>query len=320
MSTDRDKARMTLKLLFSAKPHNWDIYRQPLLEACAAEGLDVDLSRDHAPEETDYIVFAPDGPVTDFRPYTRTKAVLNLWAGVESVVGNATLTQPLARMVDEGLTRGMVEWVVAHVMRHHMEIDRHIDGQDGIWRNEIYPPLAKDRPVTVLGIGELGAACGQALAGLGFPVTGWSRSPKSVEGLRCLSGEDGLTEALTGAQVVVLLLPLTPETENVLNAERLALLAPGAHVVNPGRGPLIDDAALLAALDSGQVGHATLDVFRVEPLPPEDPYWAHPRVTVTPHIASTSRPRTSAEAIARNIARSERGEPLIGLVDRARGY
>lgn len=309
-----------INVLFSAQPHNWDEYQGPLTRAFADAGLEVNLSRDHAPEVTDYIVFAPNGPVTDFTPYTRTKAIMSLWAGVETVVDNETLTQPLARMVDDGLTRGMVEWVVGHTLRHHLGMDAHINGQDGAWRNAIYPPLAADRPVTILGIGALGQACGEALHDLGFPVTGWSRSPKSIPDIRCLHGDDGLTKALTGAEVVILLLPLTPQTENILNAETLALLERGAFVINPGRGPLIDDDALLAALDSGQVRHATLDVFRTEPLPKDHPFWAHPNVTVTPHIASTTRPESSARVIADNIARGERGEPFLNLVDRSAGY
>jgi glyoxylate/hydroxypyruvate reductase len=126
--------------------------------------------------------------------------------------------------------------------------------------------------------------------------------------------------ALDGAQIVVILTPLTPETENLLDAARLALLAPGAFVINPGRGAQIDDAALLAALDSGQIGHATLDVFRIEPLPADHPYWAHPKVTVTPHIAAETRPTSAAQIIADNIRRGEAGEPFRFLVDRRLGY
>lgn len=308
-----------LKVLFSAKPAAWDEYETPLTRAFEAAGLQVDLARDHAPSDVDYIVFAPNGPVTDFTPYVKTKAVMSLWAGVETVVGNHTLTQPLARMVDHGLTRGMVEWVVGHTMRHHLGMDTHILGQDGVWRLD-YPPLAEARPVTILGLGALGEACGQALNTLGFPVTGWSRNPKDVSGIKCLHGEAGLTEALTGAQVVILLLPSTPATENTLNADRLALLAKGAFIINPGRGPLIDDDALLAALENDQIGHVTLDVFRVEPLPTDHPYWAHPKVTVTPHIASTTRPDTAAQIIAQNIKRGEDGLPFLHLVDRNAGY
>ncbi|MBR2574668.1 MAG: glyoxylate/hydroxypyruvate reductase A [Loktanella sp.] len=309
-----------LKVLFSAKPQAWDDYERPLSDAFAKAGLAVDLSRDHPPAQTDYIVFAPNGPVRDFAPYVNTKAVLSLWAGVETVVENPTLIQPLCRLVDPGLTRGMVEWVTGHVLRHHLGMDAHILGQDGIWRDGISPPLAAERPVTILGIGALGAACGQALAGLGFPVTGWSRSPKDVPHLRCLHGEDGLQEALTAAQIVVLLLPQTAQTQNILNGPRLALLAKGACVINPGRGPLIDDAALLAALDTGQIAHATLDVFRREPLPADHPFWAHPRVTVTPHIAATTRPETAAKIIAENVRRGEAGLPFLNVVDRQLGY
>ena len=309
-----------IKVLFSARPAAWAAYEAPLLHAFETSGLDCDLSRDHAPSDVDYIVFAPNGPVKDFTPYVNTKLVMGLWAGVETIVGNTTLTQPLARMVDDGLTRGMVEYVTGHALRHHLGMDAHLAGQDGIWRDTIAPPLAKDRPVTVLGLGALGAACGHALAALGFPVTGWSRSPKAIAGLHCLSGTDGLRTALTDAQIVVLLLPQTPETEDTLNAHTLSLLAPGVCVINPGRGPLIDDDALLAALDSGQVGTATLDVFRVEPLPVGHPYWAHPRVTVTPHIASATRPDTAAQVIADNIVRGEAGQPFRHLVDRNAGY
>ncbi|MBQ2260666.1 MAG: glyoxylate/hydroxypyruvate reductase A [Loktanella sp.] len=309
-----------LKVLFSAKPAAWEEYHAPLNAAFAAAGLDVDLSRDQVPAETDYIVFAPNGPVKDFAPYTKTKAVLSLWAGVETVVDNATLTQPLCRLVDTSLTQGMVEWVTGHALRHHLGIDAHIHGQDGIWRDQITPPLAKARPVTILGIGALGAACGQALTAFGFPVTGWSRSAKDVPGLRCLHGDDGLKAALTDAQIVITLLPQTPQTGNILNADSLALLAKGAFVINPGRGPLIDDDALLRALDSGQIAHATLDVFRVEPLPADHPFWAHPQVTVTPHIAATTRAETAAEIIVDNIRRGETGRPFLNVVDRGRGY
>jgi len=309
-----------INVLFTAQPKRWDEYYVPLLAAFEEQGLDVDLSRDHDPETVDYIICAPNGPVKDFTPFTRAKAVLNLWAGVETIVHNPTLTQPLCRMVDDGLTRGMVEWVTGHLLRYHLGMDAHIHGQDGIWREDSFPPLAKNRPVTILGIGALGAACGQALHKLGFPVTGWSRSQKDIPNLNCLSGDDGLQAALTGAQIVILLLPQTPETTNILNAQTLGLLAKGAFIINPGRGPLIDDEALLTALENGQVGHATLDVFRVEPLPTDHPFWTHPKVTVTPHIASTTRPETAAEVITDNILRGEAGQPFRYLVDRNRGY
>jgi glyoxylate/hydroxypyruvate reductase A len=311
---------MPINILFAASKDRWDAYQAPLRKALADVGQDdANLTLDIPPDEVDYIVYAPSSDVQDFTPYTRTKAILNLWAGVEEVVGNETLTQPLARMVDDGLTQGMIDWVTGHTLRHHLNTDLHVMNQDGEWRNYV-PPLATDRPVTILGLGALGRACGNALATLGFPVTGWSRTQKDVDRLRCLSGDDGLREALSDAEIVILLLPLTPETETLLNAERLACLPKGAVIINPGRGPLIDDEALLAALDAGHIGHATLDVFREEPLPTEHPYWAHSKVTVTPHIASETRPASASRVIAENIRRGEAGEPFLHLVDRGLGY
>lgn len=300
---------------FAAGAKAWPAYEEPLTKALEGTGARL-VTEAPDPAAVDYIVFAPGGDIQDFSPFTRAKAVLNLWAGVEKIVGNPTLTQPLCRMVDPSLTEGMVEWVTGQVLRFHLGLDRYV-GRSPHWDQDV-PPLARERPVTVLGMGELGAACGQALAALNFPVTGWSRTPREVPGIRCLSGDVG--DALEGAQVVVLLLPNTPDTQNVLNADALARLAPGAAVINPGRGPLIDDDALLAALDSGQVGHATLDVFRQEPLPAEHPYWHHPNVTVTPHVAAATRASGVSRSIAENIRRGEAGEPFLHLVDRTRGY
>jgi glyoxylate/hydroxypyruvate reductase A len=308
-------------ILFAAKTERWETYEAPLRRALAEAGLgQATLTTEAAPEDVDYIVYAPNSGLTDFTPMTRLKAVLNLWAGVEDVTGNPTLKVPLARMVDEGLTEGMVEWVTGHVLRHHLGMDTHILGQDGIWRAGSAPPLARDRSVAILGLGVLGAACAQALAALNFRVLGWSRSPKAIAGVETRSGADGLDAVLAEAEIVVLLLPDTPATENTLDARRIALLPGGAVVINPGRGPLIDDDALLAALDSGHLGHATLDVFRTEPLPAEHPYWAHPKVTVTPHIASETRAPSAARIIAENIRRGEAGAPFLHLVDRDAGY
>lgn len=308
-----------INALFAARADRWDKYEAPLKAAFAEAGLAVDLRMDFQPEAVDYIIYAPNGSVQDFTPYTRCKAVLNLWAGVENVVGNPTLTQPLARMVDPGMTRGMVEWVAGHTLRHHLGMDAQILGQNGDWRPHV-PPLAADRRVSVLGLGALGSACAEALAGLGFAVTGWSRRPKAIPGVTCLSGADGLRDALSRADILILLVPLTTATENLMDAQNLALMPAGACLINPGRGQLIDDEGLLAALDTGRIAHATLDVFRVEPLPAGHPFWAHPRVTVTPHIASETRPRTSAQVIAENIRRGAAGEPFVHLVDRDAGY
>lgn len=310
---------MTLTVLFSASQQRWREYQAPLTAALSGWGLEARLTRAAEPSEVDYIVYAPNGGVSDFSPFTRTKAVLSLWAGVEDIVGNQTLTMPLTRMVDDGLAQGMVEWVTGHVLRYHLAIDAQLARQDGTWL-AVAPPLAQHRKVGILGLGELGTACAGALAALNFDVSGWSRSPKTLPAVRCLSGDAGLRQVMTSSEILVLLLPLTDATENLISGDNLDLMPRGAFLLNPGRGALIDDDALLAALDRGQIAHATLDVFRVEPLPPEHPFWAHPGITVTPHIASETRADTSSQVIAENIRRCEAGEPLKFLVDRKAGY
>tara|TARA_Y100001954_G_scaffold180713_1_gene192506 strand:+ start:129 stop:1061 length:933 start_codon:yes stop_codon:yes gene_type:complete len=310
---------MTLKILFSAGKKNWSEYKAPLEEAFASVSLDYDLKTSFEPSEVDYIIYAPSSSLQDFSLYTSLKAVLNLWAGVEGVAFNKTLKVPLTRMVDAGLTSGMVEWVTCHTLRHHLGIDRHIHGQDGVWRSYV-PPLAKDRVVTILGLGTLGTACGIALKNLGFNVRGWSRRKKTVKGISCFYGNDQIDASLMDADIIILLLPDTPSTKNILNHHTLNMTKRGAVVLNPGRGPLIDDNALIAALDSGQLEHATLDVFRVEPLPENHIYWSHKKVTVVPHKASETRPKTSSQVIARNIKRAENGQDLLHLVDRKTGY
>ena len=310
---------MTIKILFSANEENWKRYKAPLQDALDDKSLDYELGTTITPSEVDYIVYAPSSSLQDFSPYAKLKAVLNLWAGVEGVTNNKTLKVPLARMVDSGLTDGMVEWVTGHTLRHHLGIDKHIHGQDGIWRSYV-PPLAKDRVITILGLGTLGTACGIALKRLGFNVRGWSRREKRVDGIQCFYGDEQIDSSLMDADIVVLLLPDTPLTQNILNQHTLNLLKRGAFVLNPGRGPLIDDDALLVALDSGQIEHATLDVFRIEPLPKNHQYWSNNKVTVTPHKASETRPITASQVIAMNIKRAENGQKLLYLVDRENGY
>lgn len=307
-----------IRILFSA-PH-YDLYEAPLARALSDEGLEAEVCLELGdPADIDYILYAPSSPLQDFRPFTKLKAVMSLWAGVERITPNPTLTQPLTRMADSGLREGMVEWVVGHVLRHHLGMDRFIRNTAPHWDHKC-PPLARERRVTLLGLGELGLAAARALQQLNFDVAGWSRSEKSIPDLASFHGSDGLARALERTDILVTLLPHTPETENILDATSLARLPRGAVILNPGRGALIDDDALLEALDSGQIGHATLDVFRVEPLPPEHRYWAHPNVTITPHIAADTRASSASMILAENIARAERGEPLLHLVDRARGY
>jgi glyoxylate/hydroxypyruvate reductase A len=307
-----------IHILYAGPQADWDMYKKCMECALDVHTLNVHISPDIPPDQVAYIIYSPDGPVQDFSIFPNLNVVFNLWAGVERVVNNPTLNVPLTRMVDPGLTEGMVEWCVGHVLRHHLGMDAHIVNPSHEWAPKA-PPLARWRKVTVLGLGELGGAVARALAALNFQVSGWSARAKDIPGVTCYAGGD-LASVLEDSEIVVLLLPDTPDTVNVLDAETLAYLAPGAAVINPGRGPLIDDDALLAALESGQVGHATLDVFRAEPLPRTHPFWQRPNVTVTPHIASTSRPETTSAVIAENLRRAEAGEPLLYLVDRARGY
>jgi glyoxylate/hydroxypyruvate reductase A len=310
-----------IRLLFNVKPDLYAQYRAPILEALQRRDLPAEagLPGDIAPDAVDYIIHATGGPVTDFGVFTRARAVLSLWAGVEKIVGNATLTQPLCRMVESGLRQGMVEWVVAHTLRAHLGTDRYVREKPVTWTQHV-PPLASDRSVTVLGLGELGSAAATTLAGLGFRVTGWARNAREIAGMRCLAGADRLPEALATAEILLAILPETPDTIDLLNAERLALLPAGSCILNAGRGSLIDDTALIAALDRGQVANATLDVFRAEPLPAAHPFWSHPGVTISPHVAAATRVGTAAEAIADNIERSQSGAPLLHVVDRTRSY
>jgi glyoxylate/hydroxypyruvate reductase A len=306
-------------VLFAARSEAWDAWQAPLAAALAEAGVTARVVTEAAPETVDYILHAPSGGLADFTPFTRLKAVFSLWAGVEDVVGNPTLRVPLARMVDPGLRQGMVEWVTGHVLRHHLGLDTDIRPAGQVWRPRV-PPLARDRRVGVLGLGELGSACAAALAALGFDVAGWSRRPKDLPGIATHAGDAGLDAVLARSEILVLLVPRTPETEGLMDAGRLARLPQGAVVLNPGRGALVDDAALLAALDAGRVAHATLDTFRVEPLPPEHPFWTHPAVTVTPHIAAATRPASAARVVAANLARAVAGQPLLHIVDRRAGY
>lgn len=310
---------MPINVLFAAHSDRWEVYKPALEQAFSDLSLDVNLATEIPPKDVDYIVYAPNSPLQDFAPFTNAKAVLNLWAGVEAVTKNGTLTVPLARMVDPGMTKSMCEWVTGHVMRYHLGMDRHIINPDQTWEPHT-PPLASERSVCILGMGELGQAVAEVLNTLKFNVSGWSRREKTVAGVTTHHGATGLKNALATAEILILLLPDTAETENTLDAGTLALLPKGAFVINPGRGPLIDDQALLEALDNGQIAQATLDVFRIEPLPQDHPFWTDPRVTVTPHIAAETREHTASQVIAENVRRGESGEEFLHLVDRDSGY
>lgn len=310
-----------IRILYAGSDEQRDAYQTHLGKQLADMGINADISTTtDDPAGVDYILYAPSGPIRDLSPFANAKLVQSLWAGVETIIANETLTQPLARMVEGGMSQGMADYVMGHILRHHLGTDHFTNAKAGNWDENRIPPLASERRVCFLGLGELGMYCAAKAAEFGFNVCGWSRSAKSHPLVECFSGADGLTHALAQADIVVLLLPDTAATENTLNAETLAAMKPGASIINPGRGPLIDDDALITALDSGQISQATLDVFRVEPLPADHPYWAHPKVLVTPHIASATRVNSAVEMVAENIARGEAGKPFLHLVDRGAGY
>lgn len=310
--------------VYAGRAGQREAYEKHLRAAAAEAGLDLDLRLDPErsdPAEADYLIYAANGPVEDFAPYANLKGILSLWAGVEGILKKRPPEDvPLVRMVEEGLTLGMIDYVVGHVLRHHLDIDRYIDTSPIAEWEVDFPPLARDRSVGVLGLGALGRPCAERLASHGFRVIGWSASQKEIPGVECRSGDFALDETIAEAEILVLLLPLTPDTRHILNARRIALMPLDACLVNAARGPLIDHAALLEALHARLLRHATMDVFDVEPLPPDNPYWTEPRATVTPHIASVTRPETASRAIVEQIARHQRGEPFLHVVDRARGY
>ncbi|MDG2354812.1 MAG: glyoxylate/hydroxypyruvate reductase A [Paracoccaceae bacterium] len=275
--------------------------------------------------EVEFIIYSPvkvDDQliVQDFSIYENNKAVFSLYAGVEHIINNPSLDRPLVKMVDDGLTSGMVEWCVAHTLRYHLGIDRHILGQDGFWRHNIKPPLACERRVGILGLGTLGEPTAKALQYLNFDVGGWSKKAKNIKGIRCFHGNDGLRDILNFTEILIVLLPLTKETFHIINSETLSFMSRNSTIINAGRGDLIDDGALLQNLKSGHISNAVLDVFSIEPLPSTHPYWVHPKVTVTPHIAADTPIESSSKAIARNIKLILQGKEPLGLVDVKRGY
>jgi glyoxylate/hydroxypyruvate reductase len=260
-------------------------------------------------------------PMGELARYPNLKAILSLAAGIEWLVVDPTLPDvPIARMVDPSLTRTMAEYVLLAVLRHHREFDRFEREQRA--RNWAYsfPPQAADRPVGIMGLGELGASAAKQLSAQGFPVLGWSRTPKAIEGVTSYAGRGELHAFLHRSQILVCLLPLTAETRGILDAETFNGLPHGACVINVARGDHLVEADLLAALDSGHLAGATLDVFRTEPLPVDDPLWRHPKVLITPHVASYSLPATAADGVVDNVRRALAGQPLRHQVDRARGY
>lgn len=251
------------------------------------------------------------------------RLIQSLWAGVDRLLADATLPAgvPIARMVDPAMNAAMAEtalWATLALQRDFFTYAR----QQRLGRWQQHPQRrAGEWPVLVLGQGEMGRAVARALAGMGIPVTGWSRSPGDADpGVTRIAGEAALWQALPQARVLVNLLPLTAQTTGLLDARLFAALPRGAGVVNLARGRHVVDADLLAALASGQVGHAVLDVFHPEPLPADHPYWSHEQVTLLPHVAAQTDERSAAAVVAANLRALRDGQPLRHLVDRGRGY
>jgi len=227
---------------------------------------------------------------------------------------------PVVRMVEPGIVRGMVEYVTHAVLGLHRDMPQYRrQQQEGQWRPLPVRP-AGERRVGVLGLGSLGQAVLAQLVGMGFDCAGWSRSRHAVDGVQCHAGADGLPAFLARTDILVCLLPLTDSTRGFLDARVFSMLPRGAGLVHVGRGPHLVEEDLLAALASGQIGDAVLDVTDPEPLPSSHAFWRHPRVQLTPHIASMTQPLSAAEVVLGNLRRFEAGEPMIGRVDRARGY
>ena len=312
---------MTINILFSADDRHRAVWLPTLQQTFTDYELDFDLvSATNKPANIDYMIHSPDGKINDFTPFINLKAILTLWAGVEDIINNPTITCPLVRMKDPGMIEGMVEWVTAQVLRHHLGMDIHINNTSGAWLKETSPPLARSRVVGFLGLGVLGSACLQAVKALNFQVIGWSRTAKEIPDVQTMHGKDGLTKVLGSADIIAMILPLTRDTADLINHDTLQVVKPGAVLINSGRGGLINETDLLQALNTGIVSHATLDVFKTEPLPPNHPFWQHGQVSIWPHISSETRPQTAALSIARNIARNEKGEAMENIVDLVRGY
>ncbi|MCA1527027.1 2-hydroxyacid dehydrogenase [Bradyrhizobium yuanmingense] len=265
------------------------------------------------------VAWVPPDDITTTFP--NLELVFSVGAGVDQFDTTTVPAHiPLVRMLEPGIAETMVEYVTMAVLALHRDLLDFISQQrQQVWR-EIRITPARRRHVGVMGLGQLGQAVLERLKTFGFPLLGWNRSPREIEGVTCYAGADALPEFLAQADILVCLLPLTDQTRGILNAELFARLPRGAGLVNVGRGPHLVEADLLAALDSGALSGAVLDVTDPEPLPVGHPFWSHPRILLTPHNASMTTPDTAVDFVLDVIARHRRGEELPGLVDRRRGY
>jgi glyoxylate/hydroxypyruvate reductase A len=256
-----------------------------------------------------------------FTPFTGLRLIVNLGAGADSLLRRGDLPDmPIIRLSDPGMVAMMTSYVLFAVIRYARDIDKFEAAQRGRkWLTLPQRPLSSIK-VGVLGLGELGTAAATALAGLGFEVLGWSRSPKALPGVASLQGMDALDGVIAQAEILVIMLPLTPATHGLMNEARLRKMPPGAKVINVARGAVVDEDALIAVLREGHLGGATLDVFDKEPLPADSPLWHMPNVLITPHRASNPVPEAAAKIVAESIRRIGRGEPPLYEIDRKRGY
>lgn len=279
---------------------------------------------DNAP--ADYaVVWEP--PMEMLCPRSNLKAIFNMGAGVDSLLSaiksnSITLSSdiPIIRLEDGGMAPQMIEYVIHAVMGYFRRFDEYQQHQvDLQWKR--YPAPRKEHfPIGIMGLGVLGTQVAESLALMGFPVRGWSRQEKQEEGIQCYASSQGLQPFLQGLKLLVNLLPLTTETENILNHSLFTKLAQGAYLINIARGQHLVDTDLLESLQSGQLAGARLDVFRTEPLPLDHPFWKEDRISITPHIAARTYVDECVQQIAEKIHALSKGEPVTGIIDLNRGY
>lgn len=272
------------------------------------------------PAEIGYVLaWKPPQGLFDALP--NLKLVINLGAGVDSLVARTDLpAAPIVRISDTEMGRMMASYVTLSVLRYHRNFPEFERAQREARWLYLHPREAREVVVGVMGLGELGRMAALELARWGFAMRGWARGEKKLEGIATYAGPDGLGPFLDGLDILVVMLPLTPETRGLIDAGFLARLTPGTRLINVARGELVDETALADALESGRVGAATLDVFREEPLPADHPFWHLDNVLVTPHLASVAIPSSAAAQVADNMARARDGRPLLNRVDPSRGY
>jgi glyoxylate/hydroxypyruvate reductase A len=271
-------------------------------------------------DEIEYLI-AWQAPRELLAALPRLRVLFSSGAGVDHVDLSVVPDHvPLVRMVEPGIIDGMIEYVSLAVLALHRDFFDYVEAnRSRVWDALEVPP-ASSRTIGVMGLGVLGIAVLERLRSYGFTLRGWNRSLRTINGVETFAGAEQFEEFLSECDIVVCLLPLTPSTAGILNSKTFSALPQGASIINVGRGPHLVEADLLAAIDSGQLSRAILDVTEPEPLPPENPLWAHPRVFLTPHVASMTQPETAAPILLDNIRRYQRNEPLVGVVDRSRGY